>query len=469
MKKHLIVLIFALALTAGITYLILVVQKRREIERLERLTRIPASEPHQHVSPDGDIVSHTHTYDSPELVRSPEVSEVENDIGIDTETKDYMKENDIQRIWAALDLDAIRREFQPYTLEEIHEKWRHHFSVPRFTGRTVGTERSPLTAVEKTDIFRDREEWIARLYEYGHPFLRANQYKDALSIRSGLEYIYELGQTSEDHPHGSVGLPPEATREEVEETFLKHHVIAEIAFERAYQADPDNFAGGWYSISDVGKGVLTPFKENTVYVHVSEDKPFSKLTGVRLTDAEKTALTMFGIAPKGVRVIYTDKNGIPLPADQKPRFYERAMEGLDAAEKRVAKLIADHDALFQQENGGIVQKSEPPSGRVSEVPLQTHPPEDASSDRTAADPDRPILPPQVLDKMQLPTAPGALPDPVQVEKWFTELLLLHGGDLPADVKGLQEAIKVLSALRARGESEPQEPPDRSALPPPSRK
>ncbi len=464
MKKRLIVFVFALALAAGVTFLIVTLQKRSEFERLERLTHIPNSKPHQHVSPSGEIVEHTHTYNSLELLPPPEVSEVENDIGIDTDTKDYMKTNNIQRIWAALDLDAIRAEFQPYTLEEIHEMWSNWHSVPPFTGRTVGTETSSLTAYEKTDIFRDRKAWIARLYEYGYPFLRGDQYKVALSTRSSLRRIYEQSPEIEDYPHGSVGLPAEATWEEVEDTFLKLQVISEIAFERAYQADPDNFLGGVYSVNDVGKGVLTPFQENTVYVHVSENKPFSQFTGAKLTAAEEAALTMFGVAPEGVNVIYTDKNGIPLPADQKPRFYERAMAGLDAAEKQIEKLIADHDDLFQQGNVVPVQKTE--EGAAVPSHPHPHPHQEESPRQTPQRPEMPSFPPQVLENRHPPDMPVAPRDPAQVEKWFAELLLLHGGDLPKDVKGLQEAIKVLTAIRDRGELEPPKPPARS-VPPPS--
>ncbi len=469
MKKHLIVFVLTVALAAGITYLIFVFQKRSEFARLARLTHIPHSEQHQHVSPDGKVVSHTHTYNSQELLQSPEVSEEENDISIDTDTKDYMKTNSIQRIWAALDMDEIRAEFQPYTLEEIHEMWSNWHSVPPFTGRTVGTERSPLTATEKTDIFRPREDWIDRLYEYGYPFLRANNYKSALSKRAALRRIYEQSPEIEDYPHGSVALPAEATWEEVEETFLKQKVIAELAFERAYQSDPDNFSGGVYSINAVGQGVLTPFKENTVYVHVSEDKPFSQFTGAKLSAAEEAALTMFGIAPEGMQVIYTDKNGIPLPADQKPRYYERAMAGLDAAETHVAKLIADHDALFQEANGVAVPE---PAGATAVPPQDTphfHPHPEESTVHRHQRPDMPSIPPQVLKNRLPPDIPGHPRDPAQMQKWFSELLLLHGGDLPKDVKALQEAIKVLSEIRDRGGSELPKPPERSVPQPPSKK
>ncbi len=462
MKKHLIVFVLAVALVVGITYLIFVFQKRSEFARLARLTHIPHSEQHQHVSPEGKVVSHTHTYNSQELLPSPEVSERENDIGIDTDTKDYMKTNDIQRIWAALDMDAIRAEFQPYTLEEIHEMWSNWHSVPPFTGRTVGTERSPLTATEKTDIFRPREDWIARLYEYGYPFLHDDHYGGALSTRASLRRIYEQSPEIEDYPHGSVGLPAEATWEEVEETFLKHQVIAELAF-------PDDFLGGVYSINDLGKGILTPFGENMMFVHVSDDKPFSQFTGAKLSAAEEAALTMFGVAPEGMQVIYTDKNGIPLPADQKPRYYKRAMKGLDAAEASVAKLIADHDALFQEGNGVAVPEPEGDDVVQTEPPPNSHPHPEESPGQTTQRPDIPSFPPHVLKNRLPPDIPGDPRDPAQMQKWFSELLLLHNGDLPKDVKALQEAIKVLSELRARDGSELPKPPERSVPQPPSKK
>ena len=237
--------------------------------------------------------------------------------------QDYMKNNTIQRIWSNLDLEAIKREFQPYTLEETHEKWRNHPYVPRFTGRTSGTEHSPLNATEKLDIFRPRDEWIQRLYDLGYPFMRGGQYNAALQERSGLKHYYD--NAGDIPPHERVNLPPEATWEEIEDTYMKRKVIAEIAFERAYQADPDNFQGGVFNITNTGEMVLTPFQENTVYVHISEEKPFTRITGARLNAAEEKALTMFGIAPPDMKVIYTDKNGMPLPSDVKPRFYERAM------------------------------------------------------------------------------------------------------------------------------------------------
>ncbi len=455
MKKHLIMFVLAVALAAGITYLIFVFQKRSEFARLARLTHIPHSEQHQHVSLDGKVVSHTHTYNSQELLPSPEVSEAENNMSIDTDPKNYMKTNSIQRIWAALDLDEIRAEFQPYTLEEIHEKWSNWYSG-----------RHHWSAIEM-DKLRPREELIARLYDYGFPFLRANNYKSALSTRFGIKHYLDHADTI--LPHERVALPAEATWEEIEETFLKRKVLAALAFERAYQADPENFLGGVYTISDVGKGVLTPFSENTVYVHVSEDKPFSQFTGAKLTAAEEAALTMFGVAPKGMQVIYTDKNGIPLPADQKPRYYERAMAGLDAAETHVAKLIADHEALFQEGNGVAVPE---PDGAAAVPPQDTphfHPHPEESSRQRPQKPEIPSLPPQVLENRLPPDMPVDPRDPAQMQKWFSELLLLHGGDLPKDVKGLQEAIKVLREIRDRGGSELPKPPERSVPQPPSKK
>ncbi len=454
MKKHLIVFVLAVALAAGITYLIFAFQKRSEFARLARLTHIPHSEQHQHVSPDGKVVSHTHTYNSPELLPSPEISKAENDISIDTDTKDYMKTNRIQRIWAALDLDAIRAEFQPYTLEETHEKWSNSPIVPRFTGRTAGTEERPLTSIEKLDILRPRDEWIARLYEYGYPFLHEAHYEGGLNERYGIKHY--LNDADTKPPHARVGLPAEATWEEIEDTYLKHQVITELAWTRA-------------SLSDSGIVHSMPFNENTVYVHVSEDKPFSKLTGAKLTAAEEAKLTMFGVVPEGMQVIYTDKNGIPLPADQKPRYYERAMAGLDAAETHVAKLIADHDALFQEGNGVAVPTLE---GAAAVPPQDTphfHPHPEESPVHRHQRPDMPSIPPQVLKNRLPPNIPGDPRDPAQMQKWFSELLLLHGGDLPKDVKALQEAIKVLSEIRERGESGPPKPPERSVPQQPSKK
>ncbi len=447
MKKRLIVVALTVVVAVGVTFVIVSHQKRSYLAYLERLTRIPESKPHQHVAPSGEIVEHIHTYDTPESEVSTEKTTSSN-VAKNTDTKDYMKENAIQRIWSNLDLEAIREEFQPYTLEEMHEKWKNHWFVPR------------PEATKELDNFRNRDKWLQRLMDLGYPFLRVGHYQNALSTRRGLKISHD-SENPTASLHDRVGLPPEATWEEGEDLYMKHRVIAELAFEREYQADPESFAGGVFNISDVGQGVLTPFKENTVYVHVSDDKPFSQITGAKLTAEEETALTVFGIPPRGMKVIYTDKNGMPLTADHKPRFYERAMEGLDRAEKHIEKMIADHDALFNQPENETQQETKPIV--VDTQHDRPHPHEVESPPDKAQQPDvQRKLPPQV-GKNRQPPLPPKPPSPEQVQEWFEELILLHGGDLPKDLKALQEVIKELEAIRKIGkEMAPPRPLERPA-------
>ncbi len=195
MKKRLIVVALTVAVAVGVTFLIVSLQKRSYLAYLERLTRIPASKPHQHVSSDGDFVSHTHTYETPKSGASTEIT-TGSDAETDINTKDYMKTNDIQRIWSNLDLEAIRKEFQPYTLEEMHEKWKNHWFVPR------------PQATKELDDFRDRDAWLQRYMNLGHPFLHVSHYQNALSTRRALKTSYD----SNSPPlHDRVGLPPEST------------------------------------------------------------------------------------------------------------------------------------------------------------------------------------------------------------------------------------------------------------------
>ena len=91
---------------------------------------------------------------------------------------------------------------------------------------------------------------------------------------------------------------------------------------------------------------------------------------------------MFGIAPKGFKVVYTDKNGVPLPADMKPRFYERAMAQLEAAEQQVLQQIADHNALFNGTDAATGQKTTSIAGKETQH-MHTRPEDDEAPTHSA--------------------------------------------------------------------------------------
>ena len=458
MKKQNVYLILLIAIVIICVALFTIMQRPGEVH--DHLANLPESKSHQHVSPDGAIMSHTHAYDKPIQDKLEEVSShtAKDDILPITVTTPSKKKHRIQKAWEKLDLVTIKRDRQPYSIKEMNDMW---------WSELYGKQNKWIE-----DIY-PRDEWLQRYMDLGYPFLDISNYKTALYQRKELERRREEFHNSEpidpedpDYTHKIralrwIGIPTEThiSWEEYEKNFMKRKVVYLNAFEDARQANP-NFGGGIYTID----GGMMPFKENTSYIHVDMDTGFTKVVGKQLTREEQHTLTMFGIAPKAIKVIYTDKDGKPLPPDVKPRFYERAMAQLDAAEKQVVKQIVDHDVLFKQVENKIGQKTKPIVGETQ----HEHPHEEVSPTHTTQRPDtRRNRPPQVENNAR-PPLPDAPHDSAQIERWFDELVLLHGGDLPKDLKALQTVITELKAIRKAGEEKisdsPRRPPERRTPP-----
>ena len=451
-KKRYIVLTCATVLAiVGMTIMFSVHKRNRFV--LDPI-EIPESKSHQHISPDGIVVQHTHRYE--QLTdQSSGVTETET---LDT---DYMKMSRIQRAWAQLDLAEIREKWQPYTIPEMHEKWFYKAMIMGWGPDFSYEER--WGEIEK-DPEKRPDAWIQRYLDLGYPFHYHFHYRQALTHRGVIERNRrDAARSPEDRERvfGGVGLPSEATWEEYEDTFIKYKVLSRHAFDQQVRDDP-TAAGGVYWV-DTG---VIPFKPDTVYVHIADDAPTSTIIGPKLTSKQQDDLKMFGIAPEGMKVVYTDKSGVPLPADMKPRFYERAMAQLEAAEQQVLQQISDHDALFKQvENGTLKGTSPLVKGAPHDHP-HPHPHAFESSPDTAQHPDvRRKIPPQV-GKNRQPPLPPEPSSPEQVQKMFEELILLHGGDLPKDLKVLQEVIEELKAIREKGREIAPPRPRPSELPTP---
>ena len=418
--------------------------------RLAGLEHIPVSPSHEHVSSSGEIVSHTHVYKSI-IPQSDIVSAVAAE-GSDALTQDYMKTNRVQRAWERLDLEEMKR-WQIFTIEEMHEK---------FLGiEVMDPKQFPEVYREQhgheIDKMYPRDEFLQWCMDLGHPFNEGWHYRDALGMRGALrgykKDIEDGTKKKKRRTLSGVGLPPRATFEEYENLYIKRWVLSHHAHDEYYRNNPDSDAGGGVYM---GNSVFVPFESDTVYAHVSEERLVSTFIGPTLSDAEKDALTMFGIAPKGMKVVYTDANGVSLPPDVKPRFYERAMTQFDIAEQHVLQQIVDHDALFNQAETETGQETKP----IVEEDAQhehPHPHGEVDPTRTTQRPGpQQKIPLQVGKNMLPPLSPEPI-NPDQIQKWFEELVLLHGGDLPKDLKTLQVVIRELDAIRRQGE-EKQPPP-----------
>ena len=445
MKKQITYLILSFAVVLiGVVFYMGILQKEAKKSLLER---IPASKQHSHVSPSGDIVEHTHT-----PIRLPQKQP--KSIDPSTETK-----HPILRVWENLDLAEIKRKYQPYTVREMIEKWDEHY---------YEFERPGPDLVKRAEDYMPTAEWLQYLLDHGYPFTFFGHYQMAINFRYSLPYYKEQYDNPETRSalFDATRLPEDTTWEEFEDFRIKWNIVARLNTQRAMDMDP-SIAGGTTNLD----GVFEPFSPNTVYVHVSEDKPMSKFTGVMLSEKQKDDLTMFGIVPKGITVVYTDEKGVPLPADAAPRFYERKMAALEAAEAHVEQLISDHEALIKtlpKPTEKIVPE-QPTTPSQSQQQLQPHPHQrDGSELRESVR--RPAFP---IDIRNIPPEmlPSEPPSRANIQQWFEVLQLLHGGELPKDVRKLQEAIHELEAIRQAAEdmqqARQQRPPEPPAPKPPA--
>lgn len=373
MKKQITYLIisFAVVLIGAVLYMAVLRNEAKE----SLLERIPASKPHSHVSPAGDVVEHTHT-----PIRPPTMKPKKNDPPQSDTT------HSILRIWENLDLAAIKRDYQPYTVPEIIEKW--HEGYMNFE-RPYRNQKS-RNRFERLEAYWPREEWLQHLMDNGFTFSRPVHYTFAFNARDQALMAkdkYDNPETRADLLSG-LRLPADATWEEVEDVRIKFDIVSQLNTQRAIGVDPSVYGG----VTGID-GVFTPFSPNKVYVHVSEDKSLSTFKGAKLSKQQKNDLTVFGIAPKGITVVYTDEKGVPLPADAEPRFYERQMAALEVAESYIEQLISDHDSLFK-----TLPTSEPPSR-------------------------------------------------ANMQQRFEVLQELHGGELPKDLRVLQTVIHELEEIR----------------------
>ncbi|RKU14279.1 hypothetical protein C6501_08400 [Candidatus Poribacteria bacterium] len=454
MKKQLIILISSLfVIIIGVVFYMHFLKKAVETSILEQ---VPASKPHQHVTPDGEVVQHTH---SP--IQLPKTDSQQNKTDPQQETV-----HPILRIWQNLDLNEIRRKYQPYTVQEMIEKWDPEYIRRKGPG-PLGNPRIEAY-LEKAEKLYPKEQFLQHLMDNGYPFPDYLDYDLAFSTRFSVIKVKEDFENPEtrskvlrDHR-----LPEDTTWEELEEVHIKFDIVSSLNEIWAAEADPSVFGG----VTGM-EGVFIPFKPNTVHIYISEDRKASIFTGTTLTQQQKDDLTMYGVAPEGITVVYTDKEGRPLPSDAKPRFYEREMAALEAAEAHVEQLIADHEALFKTlpkpAEKTTLEEQPVPSQQAQQAQPQEHQSDGSELRANGRRPDIPIdrrnIPPEML--------PSEPPSRANIQQWFEVLQELHGGELPKDLRVLQAAINELEEIRQaaadKQQATRQRPPERSAPKPPA--
>ena len=401
--------------------------------------QFPESKPHEHMSLEGNVVEHLHVYEPPS---SSEVNTV-------TTTSTSQK---FQHPWNRLNLAAIRRDYQKYTVAEMRAMWDAPY-LNMYGGKTQ--------AFAEADRAYPRDIWLARLLDLGHPFVKFSDYKSVLILRQHL--IWDRESWEQGYAKSSIaarGLPPDTPWEPYEDSLIKSRIVSMINQQRALEKDSD-FQGGVTFLD----GAFIPFRPNTMHVHVSHDTGITKFTGVRLTQAQKNDLTNYGIAPKGITVVYVDEDNKPLPPGTPPRFYERRMKHLEKAQTYLQQQIEDHEALLELD----ALLNPPEEGKQTVLMPHDHAHDHDHTHETPQTPE-----PVRSQQRQLPDAKQPLPQrkmppelhtPDAVNRWFTELEALHGGQLPKDLKELRKIIDELEKIRREGEAK-LKPPQRPEHPAP---
>ena len=416
---------------------------------------IPESKPHEHITLDGSTVQHTHTFDftkpdtdADKTVRQEQVS-------------DSM--HPIQRAWERLDLTAIKKKYQPYTLTEMNEMW-HSRLLDRFGPN--------LEDVEEAEGFYPLNKWLEDLMGLGHPFMHIGHYQLAFDRRLGM-----VGPTREGWYNGipeydpvmdeieyngtkagyldELKLPSDTTWEEYIEMDNKFSVVRLMNVLRAQEIDPD-VAGG---VTDLD-GSFLPFSPNLVNVHIDPKTGRTKFIGPSLTAAEEEALVNFGVAPEGMSVVYIDANDKPIPVGKvPPRFFERDMKELDKAQSLLLQQIEEHELLLELDTildtpEAKKQERDVPHQHVHEQdPSHTHerPKDVEAAQLQRPNPDAKRLPPG----LELPPGPRTSD---AVSQWFRQLETWHGGELPKDLQALQEIFTELEKIRQEAEKHLKPPP-----------
>ncbi len=139
--------------------------------------------------------------------------------------------------WDQLDLAAIKREYQPYTVAEMREMWE-----AKLLAKYGGAERLKQ-AIGQADAVYPQDTYLARMLELGRPFVDFSDYEDALTdqrtrLFSAWMYWRTMSTTERSTYLERQGLPPDATWDTYEETLLKNDVVDSINFWRSKELDP---------------------------------------------------------------------------------------------------------------------------------------------------------------------------------------------------------------------------------------
>ena len=139
--------------------------------------------------------------------------------------------------WDELDLAAIQRNYQPYTVAEMCEMWE-----AKLLAKYGGVERLKQS-IGQADHVYPQDMYLERMLKLGRPFVDFSDYEDALTdqrtrLFSTWMYWNTMSTTERSTYLERRGLPTDATWDMYEETLLKNDLVDSINFWRSKELDP---------------------------------------------------------------------------------------------------------------------------------------------------------------------------------------------------------------------------------------
>ena len=139
--------------------------------------------------------------------------------------------------WDEIDLDVIKRDYQPFTVAEMQEMWSDELII-----KYGGSERFVQSIGKAVDVY-PQSTFLARMLELGRPFVDFSDYEDVLTNQRITLYSTRVYWESMSAAERGIylvqrGLPPDATWEHYEEVLLKDEVVHSINFRLSIEQDP---------------------------------------------------------------------------------------------------------------------------------------------------------------------------------------------------------------------------------------
>ena len=131
--------------------------------------------------------------------------------------------------WENLDLPAVKRTYQPYTVVQMHDLWHQQLLVKYGHSESFVDMMSDLDKIYPPDIF------LARMLALGSPFIAFSDYEKALTEQRRYLYstrlywdILDISKRREYVSHR--GLPSDTSWEVLEADILKSEVINSLNY-----------------------------------------------------------------------------------------------------------------------------------------------------------------------------------------------------------------------------------------------